>query len=193
MTPRKSPRSRSRSSCVPTLGPLERDVLEAVWSRSAEPANDTDADTDTGTSTGTDTGTGESPRGTVSVKDVHESLLDRGLAYTTISTVLTNLEKKGVLARVTPGRPIRYHATIGRDEYSAALMREALSYSQDRHASILHFVSGMDEADVDTLRSLIERTGGHHPDSPDAAGSNEDPPGPASAGPQEPGPSDPDH
>lgn len=143
-----------RSSSVPTLGPLERDVLEAVWCISATgqaargPASDT--------------------AGTVSIREVHERLGDRGLAYTTISTVLTNLEKKGVIERASRGRPVQYRAIIGRDEYSAALMNEALSYSRDRRASILHFVCGMDESDVEALRELVERTGGRHPDSPAA-------------------------
>lgn len=142
-----------RSSSVPTLGPLERDVLEAVWCISASgqdargPASDT--------------------VGTVGIREVYERLGDRGLAYTTISTVLTNLEKKGVIERAARGRPVQYRALIGRDEYSAALMNEALSYSWDRRASILHFVNGMDESEVEALRELVQRTGGRHPDSPD--------------------------
>lgn len=143
--------SPSRDSAVPTLGPLERDALEAVWCIIA---------------TSQDGGEGSDTSGTVSVREVHERLADRGLAYTTISTVLTNLEKKGVIERIPRTRPILYRATIGRDEYSAALMSEALSYSHDRRASILHFVSGMDDTDVAALRDLVARTGGRHPDSP---------------------------
>ena len=138
--------SRPPGRSVPTLGPLERDALEVVWSRSSDTGSD----------------------GIIGVRDVHESLSDRGLAYTTISTVLTNLEKKGVIERASRSRPVQYRAIIGRDEYSAALMNEALSYSRDRRASILHFVTGMDESDVEALRELVERTGGRHPDSPAA-------------------------
>ena len=187
----------AHSSSVPTLGPLERDVLEAVWciSASGQAADDpASGDRTTGGSTPPAGGSAAQPAapvhdaditGTVSVREVHERLADRGLAYTTISTVLTNLEKKGVVERVSRGRRLQYRATLGRDEYSAALMSEALSYSRDRRASILHFVTGMDASDVDTLRALVERTGGRHPDSPGAGPSGSASPGPR---PADPGP-----
>ena len=56
---------------VTRLGDLERATMQAVWLMS----------------------------GPVTARQVAEALADRALAYTTVLTVLTRLEKKGLLAR----------------------------------------------------------------------------------------------
>ena len=40
-----------------------------------------------------------------------------GTAYTTVSTLLTRLTEKGLLAREKAGRNFSYRATIGREEF----------------------------------------------------------------------------
>mgnify|MGYP000468818305 CR=1 FL=1 len=84
--------------------------------------------------------------------------LDGRPAYTTIATVLGNLERKGFVEHVREGRTARYVPTSSRSEHAAGLMEHALSTSGDRAASILHFVEAMPESDRALLRDYL--TGG---------------------------------
>lgn len=82
-------------------------------------------------------------------------------AYTTIATVLGNLERKHLVARSRVGRAALYSARIGRHEHTAATMARALDSDADREAAILHFVGSMGDEDLDLLRRyLAERDEG---------------------------------
>jgi predicted transcriptional regulator len=54
---------------------------------------------------------------------------DRGLAYTTVMTVMENLYRKGWLRRERDGRAWRYQPTGSRSGYTAALKHFALQMS----------------------------------------------------------------
>ncbi len=97
--------------------------------------------------------------GPLSVREVIEHLPTEP-AYTTIATVLTNLDRKQLLTITRHDRSTRYAARVGRHEHDASLMTEVLSASRDRAASILHFVDTMPESDVDLLREYLQRRDG---------------------------------
>lgn len=95
--------------------------------------------------------------GPMSVREVLEELQPkRPLAYTTVMTVMDNLYKKDLLARERDGRAYRYQPTETREQYSAALMTEALTQSKDHSATLVHFLEqiGPDEASV--LRRALD-------------------------------------
>ena len=86
-------------SAFPSLGPLERQVLEVLWAR-----------------------------GSGSVGDVLEQFPRKAeYAYTTIMTVLVRLHEKGIVTRDREGRAYRYRPMLTREEFlasaSAALIR----------------------------------------------------------------------
>lgn len=93
--------------------------------------------------------------GAKSVREVITALPDRDPAYTTISTVLENLRRKGWVDREQVGRLWFYHALHERTDYAARLMHGALTDSGDAHATLLRFVDDMAEQDADTLRALL--------------------------------------
>jgi predicted transcriptional regulator len=98
------------------------------------------------------------------VRDVVDALApDRQLAYTTVMTVLDILHSKGWLQRERDGRAWRYHATGSRGQYTAELMRQALSTSDDRSTALVHFVSQMSLADAALLRQALDRAGSEAP------------------------------
>ena len=72
---------------VKSLGPLESQLMEAVWSAAG-----------------------------LSVQDVIDRL-GPGHNYKTVMTVLNRLVQKGLLERRLDGRAYRYHASLGRDEF----------------------------------------------------------------------------
>src|SRR5215470_11015214 len=109
---------------MPALGDLETRVMRAIWARGKP----------------------------VTVRDVLGDLqAERPLAYTTVMTVMGNLRKKGWLRRQDEGRAYRYEPLVTAEEYSAALMRQALEASTDRPAALMHF---LDELSADEARAL---------------------------------------
>ena len=51
-------------------------------------------------------------RGQTSVAGVHEALHDRGLALTTIATMLRKMEEKGLVSHIEQGRQFLYAAEV---------------------------------------------------------------------------------
>lgn len=108
------------------LGPLEAQILDALWNG-----------------------------GPASVREIIERL-GRGPAYTTIATVLGNMRRKGVVESSRKGRYVQYAATYSREVHAARQMEEALSASDDRAASILHFVEAIEPTDLELLRNYLD-------------------------------------
>lgn len=106
------------------LGPLENEVMQAVWSA-------------------------DQP---VSVRDVVERLNGRRrdeLAYTTVMTVMSRLAEKGVLTRVRAGRGYLYEAAA--PDAAGLAVRGVLREHGD--AAIAHFVEEA-RADPKALKRL---------------------------------------
>src|SRR6266436_2619591 len=94
----------------------------------------------------------------VLVREVVDDLRDeRGLAYTTVMTVMENLYRKGWLRRERDGRAWRYEPTGSRSGYTAALMNDALATSSDRRTALAHFVLQMSPRDAALLREALDR------------------------------------
>lgn len=116
------------------LGPLEQDVMEAVW--------------DLGAST---------------VRDVHAVLAeDREIAYTTVMTTMTRLAAKGMLRRDTSGLAHVYDARIERDDYARTTVGSVLTWLLDRYpepaaAYLAEVVDDVDDVTFDALRSAVAR------------------------------------
>jgi predicted transcriptional regulator len=115
---------------MPALGDLEVQVLRRIWVR----------------------------QGPVTVRDVLGDLQDgRDIAYTTVMTVMSNLERKGWLRRHAEGRAYAYEALVSADQYSEELMRQALDASTDRPAVLMHFIEELSEAEADELEEAYRR------------------------------------
>src|ERR1700761_3520941 len=94
----------------------------------------------------------------VLVREVVDDLRDeRGLAYTTVMTVMENLYRKGWLRRERDGRAWRYEPTGSRSGYTAALMSDALASSTDRRTALTHFVLQMSPHDAALLQEALDR------------------------------------
>lgn len=78
-------------------------------------------------------------------------------AYTTIATVLGNLQRKDLVTASKEGRSTVYRARGTREEHVASMMAHALGGSRDRAASILHFAESIPDAELDLLRDYLQR------------------------------------
>lgn len=92
----------------------------------------------------------------VTVREVLEDLQqERSIAYTTVMTVLDNLHQKGWVRREAEGRAYRYAAVSTRAAYSAALMNDAWSQSDNPAAALVAFFGMMSQEQRRALRDAV--------------------------------------
>jgi predicted transcriptional regulator len=115
---------------VASLGELERAVMELLWAAD-EP---------------------------LAAPVLQAELRDRGVALTTVHTVLTRLEQKGFVVH-DGGRPRRFGPTASREQHAAELMHEVLGSSGDRQAVLARFVGSVDPDEARLLRELLDAAG----------------------------------
>ncbi|QFZ75005.1 BlaI/MecI/CopY family transcriptional regulator [Streptomyces fagopyri] len=105
----------------------------------------------------------------VTVREVLEDLQqERSIAYTTVMTVLDNLHQKGWVRREAEGRAYRYEAVSTRAAYSAALMNDAWSQSDNPAAALVAFFGMMSEEQRHALRDAMRIVQRPEEDPPDA-------------------------
>lgn len=83
----------------------------------------------------------------------------RPVAYTTVMTVADILHRKGLLRREKAGRAWLYDPVRSREEYTAALMQDALGNTEDRQAALQRFVEHMPPEDVSALAAALRAMG----------------------------------
>ena len=109
------------------LGPLEAEVLNVLW----------------------DDG------GWLTPGEVHERLSARGLAYTTVMTVLVHLGEKEFAERRRDGRAFAYHAVQSREEHAASVMSSTLTASTNKPVVLTNFVAQLDANQRRQLRRML--------------------------------------
>ncbi len=115
-----------------TLGELQHAIMRVLWARDE-----------------------------ATVAKVHEALFDeRGLAPTTIATMLRKMEDKGVVDHRVEDRHFVYRATVSEDAVRSTMVGELLDrlFAGDPAALVSHLVADhdIDEAEVERLRTLLE-------------------------------------
>ncbi len=103
-------------------------------------------------------------RGEATVAEVHRTLeAERGLALTTIATMLSKMEKKGVVHHRTEGRQFVYVPTVSQDEVRSSMVAEFTErlFEGDAAALVNHLLTGkqIDDAELIEITRLIERAG----------------------------------
>jgi predicted transcriptional regulator len=100
-------------------------------------------------------------RGEATTADVHEALrAARGLAFTTIATMLRKMEDKGVVAHRAEGRQFVYRPTVTEDQVRRSMVGELVErlFGGDPKALVAHLVSEH-EIEPDELRALRRQLG----------------------------------
>lgn len=110
-------------------------------------------------------------RGEATATEVHAALLeqDRELAPTTVSTMLSRLEKKGIITHRVEGRQYIYRARVGESEVRRSMLARLTDYffRGDVSALVSHLVEGrdVDPDDVARVKQLLaERSGAEEDD-----------------------------
>ena len=98
-------------------------------------------------------------RGEATTAEVHAALLaERGLALTTIATMLRKMEDKGVVRHRTEGRQFVYRPAVTEDEVRESMVGELVErlFGGDAKALVAHLVSEH-EIDATELAKLRRR------------------------------------
>lgn len=101
-------------------------------------------------------------RGETPVADVHQALLtERGLALTTIATMLSKMEKKGVVTRRMEGRGFLYSPAVSEDAVHQSMVSDLTEQLFDGNAAALvsHLLTSqeIDRGELDSIKELIAR------------------------------------
>ena len=101
-------------------------------------------------------------RGRATVNDVHQALLnERGLAPTTIATMLKKMEAKGVVDHEVDGRQFIYRPSVCQDDVTRTMVGDLVKrlYGGDALAMVNHLLSerDFDQDELANLRAMIER------------------------------------
>ena len=99
-------------------------------------------------------------RGEAATAEVHEALQGRGLAPTTIATMLRKMEDKGVVSHRSVGRQFLYRPAVSEDQVRRSMVGELVErlFAGDPKALVAHLVSEH-EIDAEELRELRRRLG----------------------------------
>lgn len=101
-------------------------------------------------------------RGELTVQDIWETLhADRGLAQSTVATMLSRLERRGVVTRRAESRQYHYRATVTEQDVQHSMVAELTErlFDGDITALMQHLLSGEDisPGDLAKIRDMIDR------------------------------------
>ncbi len=99
-----------------------------------------------------------------STTDVVEALrATRPLAHTTVATLLTRLEKRGLVATNRDGRQLTYRAMISESQIQRSMVSDLVSslFMGNTSALLSHLVNQdeIDNGDLEKIRQLLENKG----------------------------------
>ena len=123
--------AKRRTQLDGVLGPLESEVMEAVWDG-----------------------------GDTTVRDVHAALSRRrGIAYTTVMTTMGRLAAKGLLVRDTSGLAHRYRASVSREEYAASTVHSVVDWLVNSfpEPAISYFVDVVNDGDDPAMMAALRQ------------------------------------
>ncbi len=99
--------------------------------------------------------------GELSVAEVTEALADRDLAHTTVATLLTRLEKRGVVESRRDGRVLAYRASVSEAQVRRNMVSSLIAqvFRGDPKALLAHLLSEREVApgDLEQVRALLQR------------------------------------
>jgi BlaI family penicillinase repressor len=100
-------------------------------------------------------------RGEATVYDVQEGLRpERDLANATVATLLTRLEKRGIVSRRAEGRHHLYHARVDEAMVRRSMVAELrdMLFGGSSAALISHLIDGreIDEGDLEQVKRMLE-------------------------------------
>ena len=109
-------------------------------------------------------------RSEATVQEIWEALhAERGLAQTTVATMLSRLERRGVVTRRAQSRQYHYRAAVAEREVQHSMVGELTErlFDGDVTALVQHLLTGEDVSpgDIAKIRDMIERVETNAPET----------------------------
>lgn len=87
--------------------------------------------------------------------------LAAGYAYTSVATILTRLQAKGLVVRTPAGRAFAYEAAVDEPDLAVRRISELLDSSSDRAQVLSRFVAGLPAREAKAIKKLLEQAESH--------------------------------
>jgi len=84
--------------------------------------------------------------------------LDAGYAYTSVATILTRLQTKGLVQRSASGRAFVYEAVVDEPDLAVRRIGELLDSSSNRAQVLSRFIGGLPAREAKSIRALLDKT-----------------------------------
>ncbi len=84
--------------------------------------------------------------------------LDAGYAYTSVATILTRLQAKGLVTRTPAGRAYAYCAVVDEPDLAVRRIGELLDSTSDRAQVLSRFIGGLPAREAKAIRALLDQT-----------------------------------
>ncbi len=78
-------------------------------------------------------------------------------AYTSVATILTRLQTKGLVTRTPAGRAFAYRATVDESELAVRRITELLDSASDRSLVLSRFIGGLPAREAKAIRALLDQ------------------------------------
>ena len=83
--------------------------------------------------------------------------LDGGYAYTSVATILTRLQTKGLVVRTPAGRAFAYSAAVDEPDLAVRRISELLDSSSDRAQVLSRFIGGLPAKEAKAIQAMLDR------------------------------------
>ena len=83
--------------------------------------------------------------------------LDAGYAYTSVATILTRLQAKGLVVRTPSGRAYAYSAAVEEPDLAVRRISELLDSSSDRAQVLSRFIGGLSKKEAKAIQAMLDK------------------------------------
>jgi predicted transcriptional regulator len=83
--------------------------------------------------------------------------LDGGYAYTSVATILSRLQAKGLVERTSSGRAFAYSAVVDEPDLVVRRISELLDASSNRTQVLSRFIGGLSRRDATAIRAMLDK------------------------------------
>lgn len=82
--------------------------------------------------------------------------LDAGYAYTSVATILSRLQAKGLVVRTPAGRAFLYEAAVDEPDLAVRRIGELLDSSSDRGQVLSRFIGGLPAREAKAVLAMLD-------------------------------------
>lgn len=83
--------------------------------------------------------------------------LDAGYAYTSVATILTRLQAKGLVVRTPVGRAFAYSAAVDEPDLAVRRISELLDSASNRAQVLSRFIGGLPAKEAKSIQAMLDR------------------------------------